>query len=381
MRIFLPLLLLGAPALRGQDAPLNIDVRVSGLVLTNFFHTDHEVNNTDVPTIAAGPGLGGLPDRALGATVRQSMLRVVATMSGWAGGDLSGEIETDFFGGQQPSGGGRTHPVLRIRRAFVRMQWPSVSLLIGQEAPPVAEVNPSSLASLGFPGFASAGNLWLWLPQVRVTVQLTRSEGVRLALEGALLAPNEGTPQPPFTTQPDRAERSGRPNLEARFLARWGTGDAMGELSLGGHYGWIATGADSMVDSRAAVVALRIPLGRILELRGEAFTGQALQGLGGGGIGQSVNLAGDPVETRGGWVQLLLRPGSRWEAGLGYGQDKPEEDSLLSLKENQAVAAHLHWRIAPVVLGLEYRHLQTTYPAPTGERSASQINFAAGIEF
>jgi hypothetical protein len=382
MRSFLPLLLVITPALMAQDTPVNIDVRVSGLVLSNFFYNDHEVNNSDVPTIAGGVGVPGLPDRALGATVRQSMVRFTATMAGWAGGDLMAEIETDFFGGQQPSGGGRTHPLPRIRRAFVRMQWPSVSLLIGQESPPIVDVSPSSLASLGFPGFASAGNLWLWLPQIRVTGHLKQSDGIRLALEGAALAPNEGAAQQSgFTTQPDRAERSGRPSVEVRVVARWGSGDGAGELSLGGHYGWIALGADTMVDSRALAVSLRIPLARILELRGEGFTGQALHGLGGGGVGQNINLIGEPVETTGGWVQLLVRPGSRWEAGIGYGQDDPEDDPLLNILKNQVVSGHFHWRIAPVVFGLEYRHLKTTHAPVTGERSASQVNLAAGIEF
>jgi hypothetical protein len=382
MRTLLTLLLLSGPVLQAQDAPVNIDVRVSGLILSNFFYNNHEVNNSDVPTVASGAGVAGLPDRALGATVRQSMLRVTATMAGWAGGDLTGELETDFFGGQQPSGGGRTHPLLRIRRALVRMEWPSVSLLIGQEAPPIVEVNPSSLASLGFPGFAAAGNLWLWLPQVRLTGHLSNGSKIRFDVEGAVLAPNEGAAQQSgFTTQPDRAERSGRPSVEARVLARWGSENEAGELSVGGHYGWMAVGPDTLIDSRAAAISLRLPLGRIVELRGEGFHGQVLQGLGGGGVGQNVDLIGEPVETTGGWVQLLVRPATRWEIGFGYGQDDPEDGPQVAILKNQVLAGHMHWRIAPVVFGLEYRHLKTSHALLTGEQSASQINLAAGIEF
>jgi hypothetical protein len=154
------------------------------------------------------------------------------------GAALHGELDVDFHGGQQPSGGGRTHPVLRIRRVFAEARWTGVTLLVGQEAPPLFEISPSSLASSGFPGFASAGNLWLWLPQIRLTGWLTPAARVRLGLEGTLLAPSAGEPQDPFLTQPDRAERSGRPSLEGRIVARWGEGTSLAELGAGGHYGW-----------------------------------------------------------------------------------------------------------------------------------------------
>ena len=48
----------------------------------------------------------------------------------------TGEVDVDFFGGQQPSTGGRTHPIPRLRRAYGELRWSHVSLLVGQEAPP-----------------------------------------------------------------------------------------------------------------------------------------------------------------------------------------------------------------------------------------------------
>lgn len=384
MRPSLLALLIVAPALHAQGTATGLDVRVSGLVLTNSFYTDGHVNNSDVPTFVTQSSPSVPDERSFGGTVRQTMLRVTASMSGVAGGDLHAEVETDFFGGQQPSGGGRTHPLLRVRRAFFELRWSSWALLVGQEAPPIAEINPSSMASLGFPGFAAAGNLWLWLPQLRVTRHLSRGSGVRFDVEGAVIAPNSGAAQGTFLTQPDQAELSGRPNVEGRVVARWGADDA-GMLSLGGHLGWLATGADSLLTSKAVAVALRAPLGRWLEVRSEAFYGRALAGLGGGGVGQNVGVTGETVETTGGWAQLIVH-GAHWEIGAGIGVDDPQEgalDPLTRRQMNTVLTAHILWRPALLVFGLEFRNLQTTYGSGPqgGEQSANHVNLAAGVEF
>jgi hypothetical protein len=371
-------LLLFTSALHAQQSGSGLDVRVSGRVLTNGFYGEGSFNNSDVPTfVTQGPE----SESHVGGTIRQTMLRVTAAMAGVAGGDLHAEVETDFFGGQVASGGGRTHPLLRVRRAFFELRWTSWALLIGQEAPPIAEINPSTLASVGFPGFAAAGNLWLWLPQVRITGHLARGAKLRFDAEGAVLAPNSADPQGAFLTQPDQAESSGRPNLEGRLVARWGEGDLAGELGVGGHLGWLAGGGDSLFTSKGVVVALRIPMGRVFEVRSEAFYGRALAGLGGGGIGQNLGAAGRTVETTGGWAQLLVH-GTRWEVGAGMGIDDPQEgglDPLTRRQMNSVKAIHVLWRPAPLVFGLEFRHFETTYS--DGERNGSHVNVGAGIEF
>ena len=99
-----------------------------------------------------------------------------------------------------------------------------LTLFAGQEAPPIAEINPSSLASIGIPEFAGAGNLWLWIPQLRIGARVAEAGAVRLGVEAAVLAPTSGDAQTAFFTQPDIAERSGRPYLQGRLRARWGAG-------------------------------------------------------------------------------------------------------------------------------------------------------------
>ena len=52
-----------------------------------------------------------------------------------AGGALAAELDVDFFGGQQPSSGGRTFPLVRLRRAFAELTWRHAAIFAGQESP------------------------------------------------------------------------------------------------------------------------------------------------------------------------------------------------------------------------------------------------------
>src|SRR5439155_691903 len=95
-----------------------------------------------------------------------------------------------------------------------------------------------------------------------------------------------------LVTEPDvlrcsfSAERSRRPYLQARVRLAWGPTDDPNEIAIGGHLGWLAS-ADTLFQSRAVTADARFQVGSV-ELLAEAFSGKALAGLGGGGIGQSL---------------------------------------------------------------------------------------------
>jgi hypothetical protein len=361
----------------------DIEASLHGLILMNAFHTTDNVNNSDVPQFAVPAGAGAPEGSTSSASVRQSRVTAFALVPEFAGGVLEGELDVDFFGGQQPSTGGRTFPLLRVRRAVAELTWSRLALLVGQESPPIAAVSPSSIASVGFPDFAGAGNLWLWIPQVRLSADLPSRGGLRVGAEIAALAPTSGEPQGTFLTQPDIAERSGRPYLQGRVRGRWGQGDQLGEVSAGGHYGWILDATGERVPSKAVAVSVWTPLGPRLDLRAELFTGQALAGLGGGGIGQNMVRDGVPVRAVGGWAQLNLRPSAAWELGGGGGIDDPDDEDLVeaSRLRNLAVEGHVTWRRLPAVVGVELRHLRTRYREPVGDLTATQVNLGMGFEF
>jgi hypothetical protein len=45
------------------------------------------------------------------------------------------------------------------------------------------------------------------------------------------------------------------------------------------------------------------------------------------------------------------------------------------------MVGHLHCRPAPLVLGIEFRHIATGYGPGTGQRTADHVNLASGAEF
>ena len=371
---------LAAQAQAAAQTRSHFPIEFSGRVLVTGFSNSRRVNNVDVPLFARPDTNNGLPQGGAGMAIRQTTLGLAVTSFDLLGGKFHGDVDVDFFGGQQPSSGGRTFPLLRLRTARAIVTWKHTELLIGQESPLVSGVNPVSLASVGTPGFVTAGNLWLWLPQVRLGVET--EGGVRFGVQGAVLAPTSGDPANAFDTENDIAERAKRPFVEGRMHVRWGADEMAGEIGVGVHRGWFATRGDSLLTSEAFTVDARIPLAKWLELRGEGFDGKALKGLGGGGIGQGFGLNGVPVRTRGAWGQVNFKYGSRVLLGGGYGFDDPRDEDLTpgSRLKNEATEAHLHLRPAgPLVIAFEYRRLETTYA--TGKLANDHLNLALGFEF
>lgn len=370
---------MAAEAASGVKAASRVRLDLFGRVLMNAFSNSARVNNADVPQFALP---SGGDETAGGGTIRQTSFGLSVFVERVLGGRFEGELHTDFFGGQQPGSGGRRFPLLRIRTAHGTVRWQRAELLAGQFDPLVGGLNPVSVSSFGTPEFTAAGNLWLWLPQVRGTWVLWAPAG--LAVQGAVLAPSSGEAMPAFDTAPDSAERSGRPYLQGRVRVQWGgeDGGTAGEIGVGVHRGWLRRSDGSLVTSEMVGADALIPLGDHVELRGEVYSGRALRGLGGGGIGQGVTASGEAVEDRGGWGQVEVRPDTRWSLGAGCGVGDPRADSPLPAGrlKNRACETHVTVRPdGPVVVSLGWRQQVTTYA--TGDVRNRHLNLAVGFEF
>lgn len=354
-----------------------MQLELTGRVLVHAFRNDRRVNNVDDPQFVRPDSASALPVEGVGLAIRQTTLGLVLTSRDVLGGRFVGDLDLDFFGGQQPSSGGRTFPLLRIRTARGAVKWSRGELMVGQDAPLIAAMNPVSPAAIGTPAFAGAGNLWLWLPQLRGTIA---SDGaVRVALQGAVLANTTGDAVGLFDTDADAAERTQRPATEVRVRVRWGDDDRSSELGCGGHLGWVAT--PLIRQTHAVACDARLLIAR-LELRGEAYNGKGLRGLGGGGIGQNVGRSGAPLDDGGGWAQLNVEATTAIRLGAGCGVDRPSEGAVPSggRLRNQACAGYTIIRPGgPIFLGAEFRRLETKYA--TGSVANNHLNFAAGFEF
>lgn len=385
LRVALPLVsIVLAPAAGGaqQASDTARTLTFTGFLLVNGFWNDNTVNNADVPQFV-------VPDTAIrtggiGGTARQSQLGLTLTQAGVLGGVFTGQLEVDFFGGQLGDAG-RTFPLLRLRRLVARINWPHGEWLVGQEAPLVAALSPRSLAGVGTPGFAGAGNLWFWMPQLRGTYELGRT--FRVALQGAVIAPMTGDAQGLFDTQPDLAEKSGRPFLQGRLRIGWGATDDPSEIGVGVHQGWFAVTDSTLETSRAVVVGGRVKFG-FAELRGEWYDGHGLAALGGGGIARNFSpVTGFALDDRGGWAQMNILPRPAWEFGGGCGIDEPDQAQLDATSaterlRNFVCEGHVLWFPAePIVVGVEFRRLETKYGGATETLINNHLNLQAGFRF
>lgn len=364
-------------------------LEITGRVVMNAFSNERGVNNVDNPQFVRRDSVTALPVHGFGMAVRQTMLGARLTVPDVAGGTFSGVMDVDFDGGQQPSSGGRTFPLLRIRTAHGTLRWPHAEILAGQEIPLFSPLNPVSPSAVGTPGFVAAGNLWLWLPQLRVTGEA--GSKIRLALQGAVVAPSSGDPVSTFDTDFDPAERSRRPAFESRVRLRMGEDERMMEMGCAAHIGWVEVPGgtlqhpDSSLTSKGLSCDLRNPFTSWLELRGEIYGGQLMRGLGGGAVGQGVNSSGKPIRNIGFWAQLNVKPvGRMWSGGAGCGDDSPDAVDVVfdaaARRENKVCAEYFVLRPAgPLFLGGEARQMTTRYRAGTFKNN--HLNLAIGFEF
>jgi len=370
-----------------------VQFEIFGRVLLNTFYNSGRGNTVDVPQFVLADA--GAPARAgsFSAAVRQSLVGGAIHVTDVLGGAFTGDLALDLFGATQ-STPSRTLPVVRLRTARGILQWNHARVLVGQEDPVFMGLNPVSLASIGTPDFVTAGNLWLWLPQIRVGADA--GDRVRVGIEAAILSPSSGEPATITDPDPaDLAELSGRPFLQARVRVRWGEDATAGEIGIAGHRGWFSNigtggpvipGAGDLLTSEGIALDARIPFTRWLEIRGEVYRGKLLRGLGGGGIGQNFG-APDPLtgarlalRDTGGWAQLNLRPAPVWETGAGFGLDQPRGSDRPVRQRNLAFEGHVILRPAgPLLVGVEYRRLETRYAA--GTFADDHVNFATGFEF
>jgi hypothetical protein len=375
-------------------------VRLSGMALFNAFTTRGATNNFDVPDYAT-PHYGSESNAGFGATARQSLVGLDMFGPTIAGARSSAEIQMDFYGGFPETSYGITTGLVRLRTAGLRLDWDNTSLVAGQEAPFFSPLSPTSLVSVANPALASAGNLWVWTPQIFIEHRLTLTEGSSVSLQGGLLDPLTGQlPADSYDRAAETGEKSGQPAYAARVA--WSHGSPFGPVSVGaGGYcerqNW---GFGRMVDAWAGTADWSLPFSHRLSLTGEFYRGRAIGGLG-AAEGRSIAFSGeldDPQtvihapNSTGGWGQLKFMALPKLEFNGAFGEDfsptpglkytDPDEgyDSL-PIGRNQSVFFNgiYHLR-SNLIFSLEYRRLRTAETQP-GLFTANQVGLAAAALF
>jgi hypothetical protein len=377
-------------------------VKLSGIALLNLFGNSGTVDSQDVPNLALPPGAVATSG-SVGATLRQSEIGLEAYGPNLAGAQISANMNLDFLGGFSNESNGATSNLVRLRTATVRMDWDHTSLVGGQDTPFFSPLSPTSFASLGYPEFADAGNLWTWIPQVRVEHRFNLSESDRLLLQGGLLDPLSGeAPSTQFYRTPDGGEQSRIPAVGSRVAWTQGVGGRALTLGVGGYYSRQNYGAGRTMDAWAGTVDWNAPLGNRFVLSGEFYRGRALGGLG-AAEGRSVLFDGPEsnptsdligLNAVGGWTQLKFKATQTVEFNTALGIDNPFARDLDAgypystssyaynyIARNQNTMFNVIFRPrSDLLFALEYRLLdtqQTTNP----KNEAGTLNLSIGVLF
>ncbi|MGO8791338.1 MAG: hypothetical protein ACLQVL_28670, partial [Terriglobia bacterium] len=375
-------------------------VKLSGIALLNLFGNSGTVDNQDIPNLALTQSPTATSG-SVGATVRQSEIGLEVYGPTLAGAQVSGNVNFDFMGGFSNTSNGVADTLVRLRTATVRMDWSKTSIVGGQDAPFFSPLSPTSFASLGYPALADAGNLWTWVPQVRIEHRLDLSESNHLLLQGGVLDPLSG--EPPYSQYyrtPDAGEQSRIPAMGSRVAWTHGAVDHALSLGVGGYYSRQNYGAGRTLDAWAGTADWNAPLGNRFALSGEFYRGRGLGGLG-GAQGRSVLFNGPEsnslteligLDTVGGWTQLKFKATEAIEFNAAYGQDNPFARDLryfyepisygyTSIAKNQNAMFNVIFRPrSDLLFALEYRYLDTLQTAARAN-TAGTVNLSMGVLF
>jgi len=336
-------------------------LRVYGTVLLNISATDSSVVGGDVP-LWATPGsvrtafLDTTTQRSddihdLIFTGRQTVFGFMVTPTASSGAwKSSAKIEMDFFGTRPVDNNlaqGRVLNQPRLRFGYFRFAKDTLSITAGQDKAILAPLDPVSLSHVAVPLGATAGNLWAWLPQVRL--DMTHKIGNASTLfQVGVLRPQFADPRlgdlPAVGTSlegsPGLGERASQPFYEARLAFSAPLSGSNATIGAGAHYGRERIGADRTLDSWAFAIDYSVPLLSRLRCRGENFVGSNVVPFQ-GGVLQGVAFV-QPVATApptqisrigaaGGWTELIIRAtaDNKNVFYVGVGDDDPRDRHLL----------------------------------------------------
>jgi hypothetical protein len=333
------------------EASQRFPIRLAGMALFNAFMNSKQSGGVDYPIVAAPTGAGHG-----GATLRQTILGLeFAGPRTIMGGKVSGSVYMDFF---SPGG---SNPAMRLRTASIEIGWKDRSVAAGLEKPIFNPREPSSLAQVGISPLTGAGNLWLWLPQVRVEqeVHLGASSGMR-AQVGVVQTREIGGYEGTVATE------ALRPGAEGRFNFYHKLDDERRlEIAAGFHASTTHAGGVSVPSNLFAMDWFFNPW-KPVEFTGVFYSGKNVAHLGSGtrqGFEVENNI-GYALPSKGGWGQLTLHALPRLDFHLFTGQVDDANQELIkgSIGKNLLFGGNAYFRLASnVLVGLEASQVRTMY--------------------
>jgi hypothetical protein len=375
-------------------------VRLSGIVLLNLFSNRGSVDNTDFPSLAIR-NPDGFSGHSFGGTLRQSQIGLEVFGPRLGEARTHADLQMDFAGGFPQTLNGVSTGLFRLRTGTIHVDWEHTSVVGGQDGLFFAPQTPTSFASLATPALAYSGNLWNWLPQLRVEHRIQLGENSRLLFQAGILDGLSG--EPPVAQSyraPQAGESAGQPAYAGRTA--W-THNVLGQpftIGAAGYYDRQDYGYGRIVNGWAGMSDWTLGLGSHFALTGEFYRGTAIGGLG-GGVGRSVLFSDNPssstslvegLNTVGGWAQFKARATPKIEFNAAFGEDSPFASDVrrypysqsyfdATLTRNQAEFGNVIYRPrSDILFSAEYRRLQT-FNISNYKYTAGQVNLVMGVLF
>jgi len=361
--------------------------KLSGMLLFNGFINTRAVDVASDPAYAV-PGSG-----STGASLRQTIFGFDARGPHLLGASSYADIRVDFFAGTSTSGYD-SGSLLRLRTAHAGLRSPRSEAFFSLDRTIISPNTPTSLLAVGQPELAWSGNLWSWNPQVGLSHDFALRGTSHIQAQAALIdAQDPKLPGMGGSNSVTRSENRRWPGSEAHLAyksVRSGTSTSFG---IGGYFSPHRTSDEINFNAWAGTTDFMLAFRKRLEFTVNAYRGQGLGGLGGGGYVDYVYRYEGPTEfTRalddiGGWTQLKVKTGPHMEGNVGYGLDSPFareiRDSIIQtgpssytgLVRNRTVFSNIIFSPSAYLLfSLEYRRNWSSYAS-----GATYWNDAIGL--
>lgn len=284
-------------------------------------------------------------------------------------GKLSGKLELDF-----QNGGTESRQAVRIRHAFLRVDWKDWSLLAGQTWDTVSPLFPTvNSDTLQW----NAGNVGDRRPQLRAAYEPSVGRG-KLSFTGGVGLTGAIDSLDLDQNGVRDGEESARPNLQARAGYSHPIAATGGSASVGlsGYYGALKTAraVAGRTEFRSQLVNLdfTLPVHRRVHLRGEAWWGRNMSDVRGGAGQGVISATGREVRGRGGWGEVSIKLSRYFSTHPGFSTDDPVDGDLPSGGRTRNRAFFVANRISPnanFLIGADYLRWRTDYK-----------NFLSGVD-
>jgi hypothetical protein len=348
-------------------------IRITGMALFNTYLNSKGSGGFEYPTFA-WPG----SQASGGGSLRQTIVGLdYSGPQTFLGGSVHGSVYMDFWGGT----GASLEQDFRIRTGSIEIDWKDRSIMAGLESPIFAPREPASLAQVAFAPLTGAGNLWLWIPQVRFEQKFHFGEESGLRAQVGVVQTSETQPYEATTAIVEPA----RPGAEGRFELYHGKeGGRRIEIAPGFHTSVSHVSGISVPSHLFSLDWFANPWQK-LEFSGAFFTGEDVGPLGGLQPGYTIfsPFYTIPVHSKGGWAQLAFPITSRLTFHVFSGLQDDRNRDLLSgeIGRNWMSGANLFYHLAPnVLLGLEGSQVRSTY-IDTGYRLNNHYDLALAYLF